>query len=124
MTPSTKAKILNALLILTSLMGYLEWGKDNQVFLFQAEGQILLRLLNEPVAVAHSFTVLPMLGQLIFSDYVVSKKSRKNINLYRYGGNWNFTGLYVCNRPDEPEFENSGFNTAVLVHRIPYPPAF
>lgn len=77
MSPSTKAKALNALLILTSLMGYLEWGKDNRVFLLQAEGQILLRLINEPVAVAHPFTVLPMIGQLILLITVFQKKPGK-----------------------------------------------
>jgi hypothetical protein len=77
MTPSTKAKILNALLIFTSLMGYLEWGKDNRVFLFQAEGQILLKLLNEPVAVAHPFTMLPMLGQLLLLITLFQKSAGK-----------------------------------------------
>lgn len=74
---SIKIKILNALLILTSLMGYLEWGKDNHAFLFQAEGQILLRLINEPVAVVHPFTVLPMIGQLILLTTLFQKNPGK-----------------------------------------------
>jgi hypothetical protein len=74
---NTKSKILNALLILTSLMGYLEWGKDNRVFLFQAEGQILLRMINEPVAVAHPFTILPMLGQFILLITLLQKNPGK-----------------------------------------------
>jgi hypothetical protein len=72
-----KSKILNALLILTSLAGYLEWGKDNRIFLFQAEGQILLRLLNDPVEVAHPFTVLPMVGQLILLITLFQKNPGK-----------------------------------------------
>lgn len=74
---SIKSKILNALLILTSLVGYLEWGRDNRVFLFQAEGQILSKLLNEPVAVAHPLTVLPMLGQLILLITLFQKSPGK-----------------------------------------------
>ena len=38
-----KPKILNALLIVTSLLGYLEWSGDSHTFLFQAEAEILYK---------------------------------------------------------------------------------
>lgn len=60
-----KSKILNLLLILTSLAGYLEWGKDNALFLFQAEMEVIVKLVADPASAAHPFTVLPMVGQLI-----------------------------------------------------------
>jgi cobalamin biosynthesis protein CobD/CbiB len=83
---SIKIKILNALLILTSLMGYLEWGKDKHAFLFQVEGQILLRLINEPVAVAHPFTVLPMIGQLILLTTLFQKNPGKLLTFMGMAG--------------------------------------
>jgi hypothetical protein len=60
-----KAKILNVLLILTSLIGYLEWGQDRSQFLFEMELDILLKLISDPIAVLHPFIILPLLGQLM-----------------------------------------------------------
>lgn len=53
------------MLILTSFMGYLEWAKDNSSFLFEAEAEIFSKLFSDPVSVAHPFTLLPLVGQLI-----------------------------------------------------------
>ena len=58
-------RLLNFLLILTSLFGYLEWGADNRMFLFQMEYEILTKLFSNPDSVMHPFVVLPLLGQLI-----------------------------------------------------------
>lgn len=79
MTPSTKAKILNLLLILTSLAGYLEWGKDNQTFLFQAEAEILVKLFSNPESVIHPFTLLPMAGQILLLITLFQKNPGKTL---------------------------------------------
>jgi len=62
---SMKAKILNALLVLTSLFGYLEWSGDSQSFLFQVEVEILSKGFQDPLSVLHPFTVLPFAGQIL-----------------------------------------------------------
>jgi len=79
MTPSTKTKILNTFLILTSLAGYLEWGKDNEIFLFQAEGEILIKLINDPGSVIHPFTLLPMFGQILLLITLFQKNPGKKM---------------------------------------------
>lgn len=79
MKTSTKAKIINALLILASLLGYLEWGKDNRVFLFQAEGEILMKLFRNPESVIHPLTLLPMLGQVLLLITLFQKSPGKII---------------------------------------------
>ncbi len=38
-----KSKILNFLLLITSLIGYLEWGNGQHTFLFQAEVDIIAK---------------------------------------------------------------------------------
>ena len=43
-----KHKILNLALILTSLIGYLEWGGGNSMYLFQGELDIVRRLFTDP----------------------------------------------------------------------------
>lgn len=59
------ARVLNFLLIITSLLGYLEWAGSNSVFLAEAEWVILQHLFSSPETVIHPFTLIPLAGQLI-----------------------------------------------------------
>ena len=72
--PIMISKTLNIGLILTSLPGYLEWGKDNHLFLFQAQMQILSKLFSDPLSVIHPFILLPLAGQLILLFTLFQKK--------------------------------------------------
>jgi hypothetical protein len=60
-----KEKLLNILLVVTSLIGYLEWGKDNKSFLFEAEFELLKKMLTDPKSAVHPFTLIPLLGQIL-----------------------------------------------------------
>jgi hypothetical protein len=60
-----KKKLLNLLLILSSLFGFLEWGSDRHMFLYQAEGEVLTKLFTDPMSVIHPLTLFPLVGQLI-----------------------------------------------------------
>ncbi|HEY0741040.1 MAG TPA: hypothetical protein VGD40_06230 [Chryseosolibacter sp.] len=70
-----KGKILNALVILTSFFGYLEWGGDNSTFLFQAEILLLSKLVTDASSILHPFTILPFLGQLVLLYTIFQKRS-------------------------------------------------
>ena len=72
-----KLKILNFILILTSLAGYLEWGKGNNIFLFQAEADIVSKLFTNPTSVLHPFTVLPLAGQILLLITLFQSKPNK-----------------------------------------------
>lgn len=72
-----KAKILNAILIVSSLFGYLAWGAGNAMFLFQAEAEILTKMLHDPISVIHPFTMLPMAGQILLLITLVQKTPGK-----------------------------------------------
>jgi len=58
-------KISNLLLLLTSLVGYLAWGNDQHAFLFQAEAEVLYKLVTSPASALHPLTLIPMAGQLL-----------------------------------------------------------
>lgn len=58
-------KLLNLLLILTSLIGYLEWGTGNSTFLFRAEWEVFSKLFTSPTEVIHPFIILPLAEQLM-----------------------------------------------------------
>jgi len=47
------------------------------MFLFQAEGEVLLKLFTKPAEVFHPLTILPMLGQLMLLITVFQEKPSK-----------------------------------------------
>ncbi|MFN4027875.1 MAG: hypothetical protein ACK4IZ_10550 [Flavobacterium sp.] len=69
-----KSKLLNLLLIITSLLGYLEWGKDNATFLFEAELDIVKKLISNPQSALHPFTIIPLVAQLLLIITLFQKK--------------------------------------------------
>ena len=80
-----KTKILNVLLILTSLVGYLEWGGNNQLLLYQAELDIALKLINDPASVMHPFVLLPIIGQIILVLVLFQKKPNRTLTYVGIG---------------------------------------
>ena len=81
-----KTKILNLLLIVFSLFGYLEWGKDNSSFLFEAEAEIFSKLFMDPGSVVHPFTMLPLAGQLLLLVTLFQKRSNRWLTFIGMGG--------------------------------------
>lgn len=80
-----KSKILNSLLIITSLLGYLEWGGNSRSFLFQAEAEIFSKLFTNPTSVLHPFTVLPMVGQVLLVVTLFQKTPSKTLTYLSIG---------------------------------------
>jgi hypothetical protein len=74
-------KILNALVIVTSLFGYLEWGKGNHTFLFQSEAEVIHKLFTNPMEALHPFTVLPLIGQIILLVTLFQKNPKRILSL-------------------------------------------
>ncbi len=72
-----KAKILNSLLLVMSLIGYLEWAGNNHIFLIQAEVEIFFKLITEPKSVAHPFILLPIIGQVLLLISLFQKTPHK-----------------------------------------------
>lgn len=69
-----KIKTLTLLLIITSLFCYLSWGGNHHAFLFQAEADILAKLLSKPKEVLHPFVLIPFAGQLLLLISLFYKK--------------------------------------------------
>ena len=74
-----KSKILNFLLIIFSLIGYLEWSGNQHIFLFEAEIEIFSKLFTSPISVLHPFIVLPIAAQFILLFTLFQKKPRKKL---------------------------------------------
>lgn len=81
-----KYKLLCLFLILSSLLGYLEWGGNNHIFLFKAEAEIISRLFSNPASVIHPFVVLPLLGQIFLLITLFLRKPNKTLVYIGIGG--------------------------------------
>ena len=73
------AKRLNLALILTSLLGYLEWGTDQQMFLWQGEIEVIIKLFTVPRSVLHPLTLLPLVGQILLLITLFQKSPSRTL---------------------------------------------
>jgi hypothetical protein len=80
-----KSRFFNFLLLVTSLLGYLEWSGNNHTFLFQAEIEILSKLYTNPSAVFHPFIIIPLLGQSILLVTLFQKTPNKTLTFLGIG---------------------------------------
>ena len=76
-TDKMKSKVLNFLLVISSLCGYLEWGGNQHIFLFKAEAKIIATLFTNPVAALHPFTIFPILAQILLLNTLFQKSPSK-----------------------------------------------
>ncbi len=72
-----KARVLNFLLLATSLLAYIEWGGKQHLFLFQAELMLFSKLVHDPLAVLHPMIVLPFIGQVLLLITLFQKRPNK-----------------------------------------------
>lgn len=80
-----KSKILNFCLIITSLLGYLEWSGNSYSFLFQAEAEIFSKIFTDPISVIHPFTILPLIGQVILIFTLFQRTPNKTLTYISIG---------------------------------------
>jgi hypothetical protein len=97
-------KIINSLLLLTSLLGYLEWGKDNKAFLFQAEAEVIGKLFADPVSAFHPLVLLPLAGQLALLVTIFQKQPSRILTIFGITiGIFAFTVITMFRRKKTPE---------------------
>jgi len=72
-------KLLNLSLLITSLIGYLEWP-NNHGFLFQIEYQLLSGTVGTD-GILHPFVMLPLIGQLLLVISLFQKTPSRFLTL-------------------------------------------
>ena len=60
-----------ALLLLSTLVPYLEWGKTQSAFLFEIEWLVFKSIFVNPFSIVHPLILLPLFGQLLILDFGV-----------------------------------------------------
>lgn len=73
-----RLKLIILALLLTSLLGYTEWGKNQSILVFQMEYELFFGSKGSLNSFLHPFIALPLLGQfvLIFQLFLVTPKRR------------------------------------------------
>ncbi|OYU83439.1 MAG: hypothetical protein CFE24_11385 [Flavobacterium sp. BFFFF2] len=69
----TEKKLL-AFLLISSCLGYLEWGDQHQ-FLAEMEWEVLTKAWDDPISALHPFTIIPLVGQLLLFWALFQRKS-------------------------------------------------
>ena len=81
-----KTKVLNGLLILFSFVGYLEWGKDQAMFLVEGEWDVLIKLFTSPTEILHPFIILPLIGQILLMVTLFQKQPSRALTIAGLAG--------------------------------------
>jgi hypothetical protein len=81
-----KNKILITSLLITSLIGYLEWGKDNHAFLWEAEMDVIQKIFSDPKSMIHPFILIPLLGQILLLISLFQKQPNPKLIYTSIGG--------------------------------------
>jgi len=78
-------KTIHLFLILSSLLGYLEWGTSNKQFLIELEGTVILKLFSQPKSVLHPLILLPLVGQVLLLWNLFQKNVKTHLMLIGTG---------------------------------------
>ncbi|HEY9113437.1 MAG TPA: hypothetical protein VIN10_01980 [Bacteroidales bacterium] len=81
-----KSKVLNMLVLISSLFGFLEWGGGNKMFLFQLEAEVFSKFIQDPLSTLHPFIILPFLGQALLLITLFQKKPGKILTYFGISG--------------------------------------
>jgi len=81
MATHTLKRLLNSCLLLAFLAGYLEWGKRNHLFIFQAQAEIFSKAITNPASVLHPFILIPFSGEIMILFTVFQKMPGRVLSL-------------------------------------------
>ncbi len=80
-----KTKLLNLGLLVSSLIGYHEWGSDQGGFIFQIEWEVISKMTHDFSSGLHPLVLLPIAGQLLLLFTLFQKKPGKIITFLGIG---------------------------------------
>lgn len=72
---------LKILLLISTFIGYLEWGTDKSSFIIQSEWEVLKKIPEDPLSALHPFILLPIAGQLLLVFDILKKNQGKKLSV-------------------------------------------
>ncbi len=76
-----KNRQLKILLLISTFIGYLEWGTDQSSFIVQSEWEVLKKVPEDPLSLLHPFILLPVAGQLLLLFDIIKKNKGKKLSV-------------------------------------------
>lgn len=76
-----RKKIVNIMIILSSLLGYLEWGKDQHAFIFEVVIDLLFKKTASISAFLHPFILIPISGLIMLLITVFQKNVSRLLSI-------------------------------------------
>lgn len=73
-------KLANFILLLSSFIGYLEWGNQKR-YIFSLEMELLIKSQEGVSGIMHPFIIIPLAGQLLLIFTLFQKQPGKAISL-------------------------------------------
>lgn len=74
-------RLANIGILVSSLFGYMEWGKDQHSFLFEIEYELLFGQKNLLETITHPIVLASLSGQLLVFYCAITTNSSKKLNL-------------------------------------------
>ncbi|MGX7668484.1 hypothetical protein [Flavobacterium pedocola] len=74
-------RLSNIGILITSLFGYMEWGANNDSFLFEAQYEILFGHHNFIESITHPIILFSISGQLLILHCAIKNNSSKKTNI-------------------------------------------
>lgn len=74
-------RLANIGILLSSLFGYMEWGKNQHSFLFEIEYELLFAQKNLLETITHPIVLASLSGQLLILYCAVKKDCSRKLNL-------------------------------------------
>lgn len=74
-------RLANIGILISSLFGYMEWGKDQHSFLFEIEYELLFGQKNLLETITHPIVLASLCGQLLILYAAINNNSSKKLNI-------------------------------------------
>ncbi len=70
-------RLFALLCLFSTFIIYFEWGTDQQEFLIEMEGEVLLKSFEQPKSVLHPLIIFPLIGQLLLVYIAIYPQARR-----------------------------------------------
>lgn len=74
-------RLVNLFLLLSFQFGYLEWGRDRHMFVYQVEAELFSKACSGPESFLHPFIIVPLCGQVLLLVTLFQRRPGRILSL-------------------------------------------
>ncbi len=76
-----RKKIINVIIILSSFIGYLEWGTNRHAYIFQVLFELFTKNIADTSSFLHPLILIPLAGLVMLLITIFQKKPKRVLSL-------------------------------------------